>query len=128
MTQCALQAFGRFAAEAGELVISGGEFAGQHSAGPFRHGVVSAGEHIHCGVARFRPGVNGDMGFGQQGQTGDPLGVETVGDQVEEGGTSTLRSGRDGVPEEGFVVEPGGVTAVELKDAVFSDGVGDLGG
>ncbi len=66
------------------------------------------------------------MGFGQQGQSRNPLGFESVGDQVEEGGTCTLRCCSDGVPQEDFVVELGAVAAIKLKDAVFPDRFGNL--
>ncbi|CAI8161478.1 MAG: Uncharacterised protein [Prochlorococcus marinus str. MIT 9215] len=47
-----------------------------------------------------------------------------MGDQVEKSGTSTLCSCCDGAPYEGFVIELGLITAVELKDAVFAHHVG----
>ena len=45
----------------------------ENRAGLFRHGVVTAGEHINRGVAGFRPGVDGNVGFRQQGKACDCL-------------------------------------------------------
>ena len=111
-------------------MIAGFQFVDEHLTGPFGHGVVAAGEHVNGRIARFRPGVNRDVGFGQQGQTGHALGFEMMGDQMEQGGASTFCSAGDGVPEKGFVVEPLVVAVVELEDAVLAHGVrhGGLGG
>ena len=47
-----------------------------------------------------------------------------MGDQIQESGASTLRSGGDGVPEESLVVELGGIAVVQLENAVFAHHVG----
>ena len=92
----------------------------------FRHRVVATGEHIHGGVTTFGPGMNGDMGFGQQGESGDALGLEVMGDQVEKGRTGFFRCRRDAGSQKGFIVEPAGITLVKLEDAMFADHVGGL--
>ena len=62
----------------------------ENRAGLLRHGVVTAGEHINGGVAGFRPGVDGNVGLRQQGQARDPLGLELMGDQIQQGRTSAF--------------------------------------
>ena len=62
----------------------------ENGAGLFRHGVVTTGEHINGGVAGFRPGVDGNVGFRQKGQARDALGLELVGDQVQQRRTSAF--------------------------------------
>ena len=54
----------------------------ENGAGLFRHGVVTTGKHINSGVAGFRPGVDGDVGFCQQRQARDALGLKLMGDQI----------------------------------------------
>lgn len=128
LPQIAVDAGGGFAAKARELVGVSQQLIDKHGTGLFRHGVVPAGEHIHRCIARFGPGVDGDVRFGQQGQPRDALGFETVGDQVEQGCTGTLCCCGDGGPEEKFVVELGAVATVELENAMFPNGVGNLVG
>ena len=67
------------------------------------------------------------MGFGQKGQPRHTLGLEVVGDQIEQGRASTLRSGGEGVPDESFVVELVSVAVVQLENAVFTHHVGGTG-
>ena len=54
----------------------------QECTGLFRHRVVATGEDIHSCVTTFGPGMDGDVGFGQQGESGDALGLEVVRDQL----------------------------------------------
>jgi hypothetical protein len=117
-----------FPAEAGEFVGRGLQLRHQHLAGPFWHGVISAGEDIHGGVARFRPGVDGDMRFGEEGQSCHPLWIEAVGDQMQECGTSTFGCACDGVPQESFVIELGAVAFVKLENAMFAHRFGGCRG
>ena len=37
----------------------------QHGTRLFGHGVVTTGEHVNSRIPGFRPGVNGDVRFGQ---------------------------------------------------------------
>ncbi len=53
-----------------------------------------------------------------------PLGFEAVGDQVEQGCTSTLGCCRDGVSQKSFVVEFRRIAVIELENAVFANHVG----
>ena len=99
-----------------------------HLAGLLRHGVIATGENIHCGIAVFRPGVNRDVGFREECKTGDALGFEPMGDQVQKGCTSTFCSVCDGGPEKSFVVQLVWIAVVELEDAVLSHHVGGRGG
>ena len=62
----------------------------ENRAGLFRHGVVTTGEHINRGVAGFRPGVDGNVGFRQQGKACDALGLKLMGDQVQQRRTSAF--------------------------------------
>ena len=66
------------------------------------------------------------MRFRQQGQTSYSLGLEPVGDQIEQRGTSLFRSCCEGGSQESFIVEPDGFTVIELEDAVFPNHVGGL--
>ena len=50
-----------------------------------------------------------------------------MGDQVEQGGTSTSGCSGDGVPEKSFVVEPRSIAVVQLEDAMFTHRIGDGG-
>ncbi len=70
--------------------------------------------------------MDGDVGFGQQGESGDALGLEVVRDQVEKSRTGAFCCRRDAGSQECFIVEPTGVTLVELEDAMFADHVGGL--
>ena len=70
----------------------GPEFAAEHSTGLFGHGVITAGEDVNGRISRFRPSVDGYMRFRQQGQTRYSLGLEPVGDQIEQRGTSLFGS------------------------------------
>ena len=114
--------------EAGELVVSGVEFSGEDRAGPLGHSVITTGEDIHGGIAGFGPCVDGDVGFGQECEPCDALWIETMGDEVEESGTSTLGCRGDGVSQKSFVIELGLIAVVELEDAVFPNRFGDLVG
>ena len=105
---------------------AGLQFIAKHLAGPVGHGVITTGEHIHGGIAGFRPRVNGDMRFGQEGQARHTLGIESMGDEIEKGGTSTFRCGCDGGPQECFIVETTLVAVVKLENAMFADHVGGL--
>jgi hypothetical protein len=107
--------------KAGELVTGRSQGCSQDMAGPLWHGVITASEDIHRRIAGFRPGMNGNMGFGQQGKTSHPLWIESVGDQLQQGGTSTMRRACDGGPEERLVVELGTVTVVKLENAMFAN-------
>ena len=49
---------GGAAAEAAQALMAGAQLFAEHGAGFLRHGVVTTGEYIHSGVARFGPGVD----------------------------------------------------------------------
>lgn len=80
---------GRLATKASQLVTQGAKFIDQHTTGGLRHGVIAAGEHVHSGISRFRPGMNGDVRFGQQRQAGDAMGQEAMADQLQQAGASS---------------------------------------
>ena len=105
-------------------MVHGLELIAEMLTGFLGHGVVAARKHIHCGVTGFRPSVNGDVRFSQECQSCDALWFESMGDEVEKSGTSTLRSGRDGGSQKSFVIELGLVATVELEDAVLANHVG----
>ena len=107
-------------------MAAGLQFLAKHLAGPVWHGVVTTGEDIDGGVASLRPGVDGDMGFSQEGQARHTLGLESMGDEIEKGCTSTFRCGCDGGSQECFIVEPTLVAVVKLENAMFADHVGGL--
>ena len=88
-----------FAQKTSECVAACPQFLAHDSARLLRHGVVTTGEHINGGIA-VSPGVNRDVGFGQERQACHALGLELVGNQIKESGASTLRSGRDGGSQE----------------------------
>ena len=67
----------------------------ENRAGLLRHGVVTTGEHINGCVTGFRLGVDGNVGFRQQGQARDPLGQELMGDQIQHCLLYTSPSPRD---------------------------------
>ena len=115
-----------FSEETFDDVAAGLQFFLHDLTRQFRHCVVTAGEHIHGGITALGPGVDGDVRFGQQGQSSDALGFESVGDQVEKGRTSTFRCSCDGGSHESFVVEPDWIAVVQLKDAVFANHIGGL--
>ena len=66
------------------------------------------------------------MRFRQQGQTSYSLGLEPVGNQIEQRCTSLFGSGCEGGSQKSFVVEPDGFAVIELEDAVFPHHVGGL--
>ena len=105
-------------------MAAGLQLIAHHLAGLLRHGVISAGENIYCGIAVFRPGVNRYVGLGEEGKTGHALGLKPMRDEVQESRTSTFRSVRDGGPEKGFVVELDRIAVVELENAVLPHHIG----
>ena len=108
-------------------MVHGLELVAEVLAGLFGHGVIAAREHIHSRIPGFRPGVDGDVRFSQKSQSCDALWFESMGDEVEKSGTSTLRSGRDGGSQKSFVIELCLVAIVELEDAVLAHHVGGTG-
>ena len=97
--------------------MAGAQLFAEHGAGLLRHGVVTTGEHIHSGIARFGPGVDGDVGLRQQSQARYALGLELVGDEIQKSGASPFGCLGDGASEKDFVVELAGVAVVELENA-----------
>ena len=114
---------GRFAAEAAKFVMAGSEFLHQDAAGTFGHGVITAGEHIHSGIARLGPAVEGDVRFSQKSQSGHAVGLEVMADQVQQGGTGPQGSIAEGRSDEVFIIELGAIAGIKLKDAMFSNRV-----
>ena len=112
--------------ETGEFVTSRSQFLGKHIASLVRHGVVATSKYIYRCITRFGPGVDRNVGFGQQGQTSHSLRFKPVGDEIQESGTSTFRCCRDGVPEKSFVVELGGVAFIKLENAMFAYRISDV--
>ena len=92
----------------------------QAETGALWHGVVAAGEHVNGGIARFRPGMNREVRFGQQRQTGHPLWLEVVCDQVQQCGAGLLHGAADQASKKSFIIEPGWIAAIQLKDAMFA--------
>jgi hypothetical protein len=101
------------------LVLASSEFLHQHPAGTFGHGVVTAGEHIHGGIARLGPAVKRDVRFSQERQPRDAVGLEVVADQVEQGGTSAQSGIAERSPHKVFVIELGAIAGIKLKDAML---------
>ena len=104
--------------------MSGPQLLSQHPTGTFRHGVITTGEHIHRGVAGLRPGVDRDVRLGKQGEACHPMGLEVMGDQLQQSCTSTHCGVGDGRSEKSFIIEPGAVAVVELENAMFADRIG----
>jgi hypothetical protein len=63
------------------------------------------------------------MGFREQGQGGDSLGLELVARDVEQGGHGPLGRGDHGLENELLVVEQMGRTTFEFKNAMHTDSV-----
>ena len=103
----------------------GSQLLGQHPTGTLGHGVIATGEHIHRGVAGLRPGVDRDVRLGKQGEACHPMGLEVMGNQMEQSCSSTHCGVGDSKSEKRFIVEPGAVAVVELEDAMFADRIGD---
>ena len=101
-------------------MVHGLEFIAEVLTSLLGHGVIAAREDIHSGIPGFRPGVDGDVRFRQKSQSSYALWFESMGDEVEKSGTSTLRSGRDGGSQKSFVVELGFVAIVKLENAVLA--------
>jgi len=115
----------RGSTKAAELLMLGSQLLGQHPTGTLGHGVITTGEHIHRGVAGLGPGVDRNVRLGKQGKACHPMGLEVMGDQLQQRRTSTQCGVGDGRSEKRFIVEPGAVAVVELEDAMFTDRIGD---
>lgn len=64
----------------------------QAMTGGFWIGVIAAGKSVDRSVSVFRPGMETQVGLGEQGNSGHPLGFEFVSDEPQQGRASSFSS------------------------------------
>ena len=99
-------------------MAGGTELLDQESAGCLRRRRAPTREHIDRGVAVFRPGVDRHVRFSQQRQGRDPLRLELMAHQLQEGGHAVAGGLIEGMSNERLVIEQMGVASVQLQDAM----------
>jgi hypothetical protein len=72
--------------ELSDDVIASVEALDQKLGGSSRLERLAAGEHVHCRIAIFRPGVDGEMGFRYGYYSGDALRLKLVEGLAHYGG------------------------------------------
>ena len=83
-------------------------------------GFLSAGVDIHAGVAVFGPGVDGEVGFREEGDRADAATRELVDHDFDQAGAGGLDRPRDRPAHDGGVLEAVAGAAVEVQETVGS--------
>src|SRR5262249_32293227 len=88
---------------------------------------LTHGETVHRRIAVLGPGVNGEMGLGDDDHAADPEWVELVEDDVDDRGLRPLRRFDEGTFHGFEVVDGLGVAIEQLEKQVSSQGVQSSG-
>src|SRR5438046_6834423 len=110
-----------------DRVPFGQERLGQVAGGDRRLEDVSAGEDVDRRVSVFGPGVDGEMGFGDDDDSADAEGVELMEDDVDDGRLGPLRRLDQGSLHGLEVVDHVGIAIEQLDEKVSSQGVQSCG-
>jgi hypothetical protein len=89
--------------------------------GRFRSGVATTGEHIHRRVARFGPGVNGDVGFPQKSEGCNPLWLKWMAQLSQKGGVGASGCLSQSLLHQRGIIQKFGRAVVKLQDTVDPD-------
>src|SRR5216110_450407 len=110
-----------------DRVPFGHELLDQVAGGDLRLEDVSAGEDVDRRVSVFGPGVDGEMGFGDDDDSADAEGVELMEDDVDDGRLGPLRRLDQGSLHGLEVVDHVGIAIEQLDEKVSSQGVQSCG-